>query len=227
MAGGFLNPAILTTLDLDFNAGSCVAGSKSSLPGVMDEPVQFWQTGDHQEACGLCARARLDVSVVLSLAVLLTTLSHTVVSSLVTVTCSHMTFSPRLHWCPLLVFRVHALYLVLLVAFVRRLCLGCLHAVFVVVVRWWFGYVTVQGLCGGCMWYHGLLGSDHTDRNSWKHWPEASGGTKALNLGSRTVHGWAFFRRYCRRESGTGTVFTKGARRNESWSVGRSHFYLS
>ena len=44
MAGEFLNPS-----DFDFNAGSCVAGSNSFLPGVMDEPVQFWQKGDHQE----------------------------------------------------------------------------------------------------------------------------------------------------------------------------------
>ena len=52
MAGEFLNPSDFDLLDFDFNARSCVAGSNSILPGVMDEPVQFWQKGDHQEGAG-------------------------------------------------------------------------------------------------------------------------------------------------------------------------------
>ena len=68
------------------------------------------------------------------------TLSYTIMSSPVTVTCSHMTFSPRLHWCPFLVFRVHALYLVLLVAHVRSVVSG----------------VSARCVCCGCS----LVGSD-------------------------------------------------------------------
>ena len=49
MAGEFLNPSDFDLLDFDFDAGSFVAGSNSILLGVMDEPVQFWQKGDHQE----------------------------------------------------------------------------------------------------------------------------------------------------------------------------------
>ena len=38
-----------------------------------------------------------------------TILSHTVVSSPVTMTCLHLTFFPSLHWCLILVFWVHLL----------------------------------------------------------------------------------------------------------------------
>ena len=44
-----MNPSDFDLLEFDFNAGSCVAGSNSILPGVMYEPVQLWQKGDHQE----------------------------------------------------------------------------------------------------------------------------------------------------------------------------------
>ena len=47
VAGELLNPSDFD--DFDFNDGSFVAGSNSILPGVMDELVQFWQKGDHQE----------------------------------------------------------------------------------------------------------------------------------------------------------------------------------
>ena len=82
---------------------------------------------------------------------------------------------------------------------------GCVWGVCTVCMLWllWVGShasrcrVCAEDACG----VMANSGSDHMDRNSWEHGPEA---------------GWAFLRRYCCWESGTGTVFTICARRNES-----------
>ena len=270
MAGEFLNPSDFD--DFDFNAGSFVAGSNSILPGVMDELVQFWQKGDHQEELvvgdtppgppsGVAAlpgcsprfvagtggdsvcentlenASRVKLVPMKSFAGGFRAASR-IVNDLKDQTLMHKqtaivsgpatsvgqgrralrsgkrvvsarvcasgfqrgaqsrsfsdNFEPhRLHRCLILVFCVHVLYLVLLVAFVRRFCLVCLHAVSVVVVRW------TDRMChgAGSVWRMHVMansGSDHIDRNSWKHGPEVSGGTKALNQCSGYKDGRSF-----------------------------------
>ena len=141
----------------------------------------------------LRVNARLDLSVVLSLAVLLMTLSRTVVSSPVTVTCSHRTFSLRLHWCP---------FSCISCARSVPCPVGCLRASVV------SGASARCACCGSSLVgsdasrcrvsaedARGVMansGSDHVDRNSRKHGPEASGGTKALSNGTGTMDGFSF-----------------------------------
>ena len=49
MAGEFWDPTDFHLSDYDIEAGSCVAGSTSILPGATVELAQFWQKGDHLE----------------------------------------------------------------------------------------------------------------------------------------------------------------------------------
>ena len=85
----------------------------------------------------------------------------------------------------------------------------------------------VSGCCGARVGEGGArcgVRSEHVDdcvnlegglsgHNSWKHGHETRNKDVDPEFG---VQGWVFLRRYCYRESGTGTVFTRGAKRNES-----------
>ena len=114
-------------------------------------------------------------------------------------------------------FVVSVLHLVLLVVHV---CLFLvvhvvgLHVVHVVVVHL---FVSLEHCVGSVRKVH--INQLSVLDNSWKHGHETAGGTDVEP--EFRVQGWAFLRRYCSRESGTGTVFTREPRMEQKSRRGK------